>query len=629
MPRPQEEQPGLLAQNRRHYELLVSMTQRYAARGDVENVLRTAMVAANYALWLPVGLLSDLRLERTVISAVRGTGSVTVDGDRRNGRVLHVLSEAHGIGGHTRLAARWMSRDARTSDVVLTNQDVPVPGLLTEAAVASGGTLVDLRSTTPALVDRARELRAHMDRADVVVLHVHAYDVVALAAANLPGPRPPVIYENHADLTYWLGVGATDVLCDLRPAVRFLDVDLRRVPGERIAVLPMPVEEMPSAGAEDVRRRLGIHPDAVVALTVSDDWKVSAPSGRGLHDVVDKVLHFSPRLTMVLVGVQPSPHWDRLTRKYPGRVHSVGRVTDPAPYFGLADIYLESYPTYAGTTALEAAVLGLPVVGLADTAETDPAHIFQRWSPGLAGRPAATTVSRLALTVHRLAADADLRRREGAEAGASVRAVHDNPGWRTQLEELYERARSAPAADLDDLGESPTDDGYGALLLMTFNATATASADPRAAVVPLGDLYDGTLEGDLTAALLRGRGSSLQVRVAPRWADHPAWTARLLALAAARPRLRVSMPFVPDDDVHGTASITLLTGLLAGLGRTTDDCGDIGLENQAPHAAVSLAGELQFTEEALDRLGKLVSSPMWDDAPAVVAGAGEREPAGV
>lgn len=599
------------------------MVRHYAQQGDTERVLGAAMLAANYAWWAPVGLLSDHRLERAVVHAVRGPGSVTVDGNRREGRVLHVLSEAYSIGGHTRLAWRWIGRDERTSDVVLTNQHGPVPAALTESVHASGGALIDLRSTAHGLLDRARALREHMDRADVVVLHVHPYDAVALAAANLPGVRPPVLYENHADLSFWLGVAGADLLCDLRPAVRALDVDLRGVPEERIAVLPMPVDEMPSTGAADLRRRLGIRPDAVVALTVSDDWKVASSGGRGLHDVVDKVLHFSPQLAVVLVGVTPNAQWARLRKRYPGRVVSVGKVLDPAPFFALADIYLESYPTFSGTSPLEAAMLGLPVVGLADVPEDDPAHYFQRWSPGLAGRPVATTAGQLAVAVRRLAVDADLRRREAAEAEASVRAMHDNPGWRSHLEAVYERARSVPAADVDDMSESPTDDRYATVLLSTFNA-AEASVDPRAMVAPLGDLYDSTLAGDLTAALLRGQGSSVQVRVAPKWEDHPAWTTRLLELAAGHPRLKVSLPFVADDDVQGTRSVTRLTELLARVGQTPDDCGDIGLDSDVPYSPLALPGELPRTDEALDRVEKLVASSLW--AQEGIAPAGERRP---
>lgn len=622
MPRPQEHLLKVLAENRRHYELVVSMVRHYTRQGDTERVLRAAMLAANYAWLAPGGLLSDLRLERAVVRAVRGGGSVTVDGDRREGRVLHVLSEAYSIGGHSRLAWRWISRDQRTSDVVLTNQRGPVPAALTESVHASGGALVDLRSTAHGLLDRAHALRNHMDRADVVVLHVHPYDAVALAAANLPGVRPPVIYENHADLSFWLGVAGADVLCDLRPAVHTLDVDLRGVPGERIAVLPMPVDEMRSADGAEFRRRLGIHPDAVVALTVSDDWKVAASGGRGMHDVVDKVLHFSPKLTVVLVGVTPNQQWARLRKRYPGRVFSVGKVLDPAPFFALADIYLESYPTFAGTSPLEAAMVGLPVVGLADVPEDDPAHLFQRWSPGLAGRPAATTAGQLAVAVRRLTVDADLRRREAAEAEASVRAMHDNPGWRSHVEALYERARSVPAADVDDVGESSPDDRYATVLLSTLNA-ASASFDPRAMAAPLGELYDSTLAGDLNAALLRDQRSSVQVRVAPQWEDDPAWTTRLLDLAATHPRLKVSLPFVPDDDAQGTRSVARLMEMLARLGQTPDDCGDIELDSDAPSSALTLPR----TEEALERVEKLVASALW--APDGVAPAGDRRPVAV
>src|SRR4051794_41053809 len=224
--RPAAYAPRVLAENRRRFELLVELTRHYAGRGDAERVLRAAMLAGQYAFLAPVGLLSDVRLERAVIDAVRGPNPVRVDGGRSAGRVLHVLSEAYSVGGHTRLAWRWMSRDERTSDVVLTNQQGPVPNQLSEPVHASGGDLYDLRSTAHGLLDRAHALRAHMDRADLVFLHVHPHDSVALAAANLPGLRPPVVYENHADAAFWLGLAGADLLCDLRPEARPIDLGL-------------------------------------------------------------------------------------------------------------------------------------------------------------------------------------------------------------------------------------------------------------------------------------------------------------------------------------------------------------------------------------------------------------------
>jgi glycosyltransferase involved in cell wall biosynthesis len=625
--RPAAYAPRVLAENRRRFELLVELTRHYAGRGDAERVLRAAMLAGQYAFLAPVGLLSDVRLERAVIDAVRGPNPVRVDGGRFAGRVLHVLSEAYAVGGHTRLAWRWMSRDDRTSDVVLTNQNGVVPDQLVDAVRATGGTLHDLRAAHPQLMDRVRALREHMDRADLVVLHVHPYDSVALAAANLPGTRPPVIFENHTDQSFWLGVGGADLLCDLRPETRALDLALRGIPDERIGVLPMPVDELTSAAGEDLRRELGIRPDAVVALTVSADWKMAPCWGRGMHHLVDRVLYWSPQVSVVLVGGSPNPDWARLAKRYPGRVFPVGRVLDPAPYFALADIYLESYPIRSTTAALEAAILGLPVVTLDDIPRDDLAYILQAGSPGFAGRPAAPTPEKFAVAVRRLAVDPELRQREGAGIRAAVLAVHDGDGWRAGMEALYERARALPAVDIDDVPQSPADDRLGALVLSANSAPE--SIDPRALAGPLAELYDDPMRADLFAVYQRGDGTSLHLRVATGWEHEAEWATRLLGLAGTYPRLRVSLPFAADDDVAGSRTTATLVEMLTALGQTPEDCGDIHVETEGPrNAAPAVSGVLPFTREALDWLEGLLASPCWEPLPESALVAAESAAAG-
>jgi hypothetical protein len=267
----------------------------------------------------------------------------------------------------------------------------------------------------------------------------------------------------------------------------------------------------------------------------------------------------------------------------------------------------------AGTTPLEAAAVGLPVLALADVPEDSPAHVFQTGSPGLAGIPVSSTAEQFAVTVRRLL-DPDLRRRQGDEVRAAVLGAHDGPGWRASLEAVYERARSLPAIDVDDLGDSPTDDRYGAMMLSAV-FTEDASPDPQRLAGPLGELFDAQLEADLLAVSSRSTAEPFRVRVAPGWEEHEEWTGRLLELSSTHPRLAVSLPFLRGDDFQGTRTEATLVRLLEGIGRTPADCGEVSVEVSRPHQpGPGLPDDAPFTGELLDWLARLMASPLWTPA---------------
>lgn len=616
MHRPPPHTHRVLAENRLMYGRLVDLVAHHAAGDDVERVLRSATVAANYAWRAPTGLLSDPRLERLAVSAVRGAGRVAVDGTRSSGRVLHVLSEAYSVGGHTRLAWRWISRDRRRSDVALTHHAGPVPDQLVATVTASGGRVTDLRPGHPTLLGRAIALRALIDQADLVVLHAHPFDAVVLAAVNLPGVRPPVVLEDHADHAFWLGVGAADVVSNFRPFGQRLAAELRGVPPERSALVPLPIDALPATvPPAELRRGLGLRPDAVVAVTVADEAKMSPLGGRGMDHLLDRALTQCRQLVVLLVGAPPTGVWARLAARYPGRLLPLGSVPDPAPYYAVADIYLDSYPTRAGTSVLEAAVLGVPVLALVDLPADDLLSVYQAGSPGLLGQPSATTPEQYVRMLRSLVADRDLRARRGAEVQAAVADAHSGPGWTKAMEALYDQARRSSAVDVDELADAVEDPRYGAMLL-TFIRSTTESPEPLSALGPLEDLDDAQLRADVFAVSNRDRGPHLTVRIAAGWEEERARTSRLLSLAGAHPRLAVSLPFTASDDVAGSRSSAILVELLADLGQTPEDCGEIRVEAPPARPVIpSVAGELPLTTEALDWLEQLLCSPGWAPPP--------------
>jgi glycosyltransferase involved in cell wall biosynthesis len=610
--------PPRVRENRQRYDQLVGIVDRRSRDGDLEGTLRSATVAANFAWRAPTGLINDPDLERMVVGAARGDARPPHLRPAGSGRVLHVLSEAYTVGGHTRLAWRWMERDGRACDVALTNQGIPVPPALQRAVAAADGRLFDLRSAYPTFAGRMEALRRLMTAADTVVYHVHPYDAVALAAASLPGPRPPILYVNHADFAYWLGLGCTEVVADFREGGRRLCRELRGVPTDRLGLLPLPMSDDPvdPAAGPQLRRKLGLRPEDVVAVAVASEQKMAPVWGKGFDTLVARALSEHPRLKIVLAGPAAEGGWASLAARFRGRLIVAGAVPDPEPFYAAADIYLNPYPVPGGTSVLEAAIAGVPVLSLQDMTERDGhVQVFPADSPGLVDlRHAAATEEDYFSRLRKLVRDPALRTERGAAARAAVLAAHAGPGWTRSLEQLYRQAAEAEIADLSEHPARVEDPHYGAMLL-AFVSPGDARFELSSAAAPLGPQLDERLSYDLFAAENHHLGPSLAVRVSRGWENHPAWLMRLLALATRYPRLSVSLPFAAGDDAQGSRSVRELTAVLAVNGDTVTDCGDISLDSVAPASSgPAVTGDLPLTTDALDKLETLLSSPFWVDA---------------
>ncbi|MGY1773626.1 hypothetical protein [Blastococcus sp. SYSU D00813] len=602
-----------LEDNRRTYEQLVDAVRVHARRGDVERVLRTATVAANFAYGAPTGALADPELERLVRDAVGGGAVRREARSADGGRVLHVLTEGYPVGGHTRLAWRWMERDPRPADVVLTMQHAPVPEPLRDAAVRSGGRLYDLREAFPTLTARAEALRRLMDGADTVVYHVHPFDAVALAAASLPGPRPPIAFENHADHTYWLGLGAADVVVDNRAVGSRVAAELRGVPEHRLTLLPLPVEP---AGAglsrASVREQLRLRPRQVAAISVATAIKMAPIWGRGFDELLGRVLAEIPDLVVVLAGPTADGPWAELSSAFPGRLFPMGVMPGVEGLYPGMDLYLDSFPCGSGTSILEAAVAGLPPVSL--HLHSGHAEVFHANAPGLAGTGhAQTTEDDYVAALRTLVQDRELRRKRGDQARTEVLATHAGAGWGQALEEVYRTVHEAPVADLGEFRGTVTDRGFGGTLLpFTLGGRPAPGADFYATA--LGPQLDDRMLADLFVAAQDGSPRRLSVRVAAGWEDRPAWTMALVRLAVEHPELRVSLPLAAGDDGSGARSVAALEPVLTAVGRSTDDCGDLNLELEAPRTAgPALPNALQPRADSLREVELVLTSPVWTD----------------
>ncbi|KQV77997.1 hypothetical protein ASC64_04105 [Nocardioides sp. Root122] len=415
------------------FDALVRRAERLVRRDRDERAAVAAMTAATFAWCNPSGVFASGALEDVLVQLgarlPEPVGPVPTRAPGARPRVLHVVTQVYGTGGHTQMLANWLRLDtARDHHVCLTGQgDRQVPAKLTDV-LASEDALVRLDARHRRLVDRAAELRDLARAHDHVVLHVHPNDVVAsIALAPRTEGRPEVLLVNHADHVFWVGVAAADRIVNLRQSGARLNVERRGVPEARNAFVVRPLQlrerEHPRRQA---RAALGIAEDAVVVASAADTYKYAAAGGATLLDILLPAIRGVPGAELHVAGPAPDGAWSVLAEEGLGRAW--GLLPDVHTFLESADVYVDSYPFASLTSMLEAATMGTPVLTLrsggdelgvlgADTPELDDDLLVAR------------SGEELAAEVTRLLRDPAARAEVGTATGAAVHRSHGDGAW--------------------------------------------------------------------------------------------------------------------------------------------------------------------------------------------------------
>jgi UDP-glucose:(heptosyl)LPS alpha-1,3-glucosyltransferase len=163
----------------------------------------------------------------------------------------------------------------------------------------------------------------------------------------LTGPRPPVVlclseYVKAAVRKHY-------ALPEDRLEKLFNGIDLGKFDPAR----------RPEARGE-VRRRLGIRDDAVVALIIAQDL-----ARKGLEEALEALANVDPRMMLVVVGKEDPSYYEMRARelKVGERVKFAGATDDPHSFYQAADLFvLPTRHDPCSLVVLEALVMGVPVI---------------------------------------------------------------------------------------------------------------------------------------------------------------------------------------------------------------------------------------------------------------------------
>lgn len=521
--------PGLIEAHRAEYRDLLAPVAPLIAAGRLREATAAAQVAANHAVLWHHGRFACPELEdalaRIGATARPHPGSPRMRAAGRPLNVLHVATEVYAIGGHSRMAEQWIREDGSSRhSLALTRQHGAVPGSMTDAIAAAGGTVVELNRTPGSLLDWARRLQSEMAKADVVVLHVHSMDVLPFIACAGMARRPPLLLVNHTDHLFWVGARFVDLVVCTRRSGHRLCLDRRGVPAERLALLPLCLGDGAwQADRAAARTTLGLAPDDVMILTVARGAKFVRVGREEFPDPLVGLLQRNPQVRLVAVGPGGEVDWSAAEAAVPGRIQAIPATRDTAPYFAAADIYLDSFPFVSITSLLEAGRAGLPMV-TRNSFGPDCAVMGADTIGFDASIDRSTSTPEMIATLQRLIDDAALRRRLGDAARTEIDGLNCGEGWRRELAKLYARALAAPATPPSCTGDLGTTTDLDSFLPFVYgDRRRGATAASRLVAAMEASIKAGPLAWRLRSVMaVRHRGAAPDRGQIVRWCI-PEW----------------------------------------------------------------------------------------------------------
>jgi hypothetical protein len=452
-------------ENNEIYKAFAEKAQCSLARGLANNAAVYVQMAASVAWRQHIGKYPLGELENILLQVA----PKDYQPSKSAPRILHVMTRARDVGGHTRLVTALIDNVTEFGhNIVLTRQPVAtVPDFL----VQSGATVHSLAKGD--LLQRSQKLRIMAQAFNFVFVHTHPDDATAALAFMRPEGLPPIVFVNHADHVPWLGACSSSVFANIRGAGIELSITRRRIPKELCSILPIPLEAASKTSPKEralAKQQLGL--SGTVILSAAKAYKYTALSEQPNFVTVHQTL--ADTVSVLVIGPTSQGIWAQAETQSQGRVRALGEKPKHAMenYYKAADIYVDSFPVGSITSLIDAALRGIPVLSL------DPscgqAAVLKANGPGLVRNFEYCKVTDYKEALQNLIDNSEARVAKGEQDRQSILAQHRGDFWKEQFHTLLTKAQKYKNHRLTPVELTQTEIEY-TLLDTMLNAVNQAS----------------------------------------------------------------------------------------------------------------------------------------------------------
>lgn len=435
-----------IVDNFEEFNVLLEQAKNCINRGDYLTAAVYGEMAAFYATSEHSGFFVNQELEQILIEISQKTlANQTTPRKKSLGsiypqRVLHVLTSASAIGGHSRMLFRWIQQDAKRShSIVLTRQEVSckVPEFLRNSVQESKGKIYLLNQGIGNLISWSQKLYKIAKLADLVVLHIHNYDVMPIIAFAKKENLPPIIFLDHSDHKFWLGVSSSDIFVNLRESGMRIAQKRRGINIDRNFLLPTIVEPIQrTLSQSQAKLKLNIPDDSIVILSIARSVKYKTVNGITFLDSHISILNEHKKVFLLIVGPGYQDDWKVAIQKAQGRIRVFNETENTELFYQAADIYIDSFPFVSNTSLLEAGSYALPLVSRFPY--SNQSEILGADMPGLDGNLIQSqNLEEYKFNISNLIKDENYRKLLGERTREKILETHIGSSWQNFLEKMY------------------------------------------------------------------------------------------------------------------------------------------------------------------------------------------------
>lgn len=436
------------------FNALVLISKKFTAENRYYEACIVAEIAAYFAATNHPGIFSSPLLEKVLLEI----GNKCIKRHNRRKlentvslpkRILHVLTEAHSIGGHTRGVWRWIQLDSsRSHSIAITQQKKNiVPSELKQAAIQSGGAFHILDNVEADLLKIAQLLWEISYDIDLVILHTHSRDIIPILAFSDTEMSPRVAKLDIADHVFWLGASICNSIFHMRDVAFALAEKRRAIPPIQSVLLPIPLATIEGNLSKDqAKEEIGFCSEDIILLSIASGYKYLTISSSFL-DIIEPIILRYPQVKLIAIGPTKSSEWAKSFDRTGGRIHALGPRSDTDLFYQAADIYLDSFPFASNTSILEAGLYGLPAISYSPYQNDD--RVLSAGCPGFAkALLMPRDIKTYQRVIEHLIKNKKLRQRIGQSTKRSIELFHTGKGWLSILDAAYSHAFKTPRSSL-------------------------------------------------------------------------------------------------------------------------------------------------------------------------------------